>query len=96
MYGDLAIALKGPVLAIFFYSTYVFMQLFIEQLLYGIKILILFVLAFLCLANIYRPSLGKVQLGRPNPTPVQLLNFYLRRKRKVILTETGAACFKIC
>ena len=38
MYGDLAIALKGPVLANLFYSTYVFMKLFIEQLLCRIKL----------------------------------------------------------
>ena len=37
---------------------------------------------FFCLANIYWPRLGKVQLGRPNSKPIQLLNFYLRRKRK--------------
>ena len=37
---------------------------------------------FFCLANIYRPSLGKVRLGRPNLKPLQPLNFYLRRKRK--------------
>ena len=35
-----------------------------------------------CSANIYRPSLGKVWLGRLNPKPIQPLNFYLRRKRK--------------
>ena len=33
-------------------------------------------------ANIYRPSLGKVQLGRPNQNLIQPLNFYLRRKKK--------------
>ena len=37
-------------------------------------------LHFFCLANIYRPSLGEVQLGRPNSTPLQGLNFYLRKK----------------
>ena len=36
---------------------------------------------FLCLANIYRPSLRKVWLGRPNPKPLQPFNFYLRSKR---------------
>ena len=35
---------------------------------------------FFCLANIYRPSLGKVWLGRPNPNLFESLNFYLRRK----------------
>ena len=35
-----------------------------------------------CLDNIYRPSLGKLQLGRPNPKPIPLLNFYLRRRKK--------------
>ena len=37
---------------------------------------------FFCLANIYRPSLGKMQLGRPNPNQFQALNFYFRRKKK--------------
>ena len=36
-------------------------------------------------ANIYRPILGKVRLGRPNPIRIQPLNFYLRRKKKTIL-----------
>ena len=34
---------------------------------------------FLCPINIYRPSLGKVWLGRPNPKQLQMLNFYLRK-----------------
>ena len=38
---------------------------------------------FFCPANIHRPSLGKVQLGRPNPNLAQSL--YLRRKKKTIL-----------
>ena len=37
---------------------------------------------FFCPANIYRPSLGKVRLGRPNPKLLQPLNFYCKRKRK--------------
>ena len=37
---------------------------------------------FLCPANIYRPSLGQVWLGRPNPKPIAGLNFYLRRRKK--------------
>ena len=37
---------------------------------------------FFCPANIYRPSLGKVWLGRPNPKLIPLLNFYLGRRRK--------------
>ena len=41
---------------------------------------------FFCLANIYRPSLGKVWLGRPNSKPIPPHNFYLgRRKKKTIL-----------
>ena len=36
---------------------------------------------FFCPANIYRPSLGKVRLGRPNPNQSQLINFYLRIKK---------------
>ena len=46
------------------------------------KIIALFVLAFFCPADIYRPSLGKVRLGRPNPNLSQSLNIYLRRKGK--------------
>ena len=37
---------------------------------------------FLCQADIYRPSLGKAQLGRANQKPIHPLNFCLRRKRK--------------
>ena len=37
---------------------------------------------FFCPANIYRPSLEKVRFCRPNPNPLQPLNFYLTRKRK--------------
>ena len=43
---------------------------------------IIFSWFFFCPVNIYRPTLGKVGLGRPNPKPIQPLNFYLRRKRK--------------
>ena len=58
------------------------MQLCIEQLLYRIKLSALFVVAiFFCPANIYRLSLGKVQLGKPNQTPLQGINFYLRKKK---------------
>ena len=35
---------------------------------------------FFCPANIYRPSLGKVGLGRPNPNLSQSLNIYFRKK----------------
>ena len=58
------------------------MQLCIEQLLYRIKLHVVFVLAFFCPANIYRPSQGKARLGRNNPTQLQRLNFYLRRNKK--------------
>ena len=40
---------------------------------------------FFCPANIYRPSLGKVWLGRSNPKLIQPLNFYLRRKKSILL-----------
>ena len=40
---------------------------------------------FFCPANIYRPSLGKVRLGRPNQKLIQPPNFYLRRKKITIL-----------
>ena len=43
---------------------------------------IIFSCLFFGIANIYWPSLGKVQLGRPNPKLLQTLNFYLERKRK--------------
>ena len=42
---------------------------------------------FFCSPNIYRPSLGEVRLGRPNPKPIQPLNFYLRRKKNTILLK---------
>ena len=45
---------------------------------------------FFCPANIYWPSLGKVRLGRPNPKPLQPLNFYLRRKKKLFYSELYA------
>ena len=45
------------------------------------------ILSIICSANIYRPSLGKVQLGRPNPKPIPPLNLYLRRKKKTILPQ---------
>ena len=41
-------------------------------------------LPFFCLVNIYRLSLRKVGLGRPNPKLLQPLNLYLRKKRKKI------------
>ena len=56
------------------------MQLCIERL-YRIKLKVLFLLAIFCPANIYRPSLWKVRLGRPNPNQSQSLNFYLRMKK---------------
>ena len=46
------------------------------------KILSILCSCFFCEANIYRPGLGKVRLGRPNPKLLQPLNFYLRRKKK--------------
>ena len=45
---------------------------------------------FFCPTNIYRPSPGKVQFGRPNPTPLQQLNFYFRRKKKPFHSELHA------
>ena len=74
------------------------MQLCIQQL-YRIKLEVLFVLAFFCLANIYRTSLGKEQLGKPNPNQSKSLNFYLRRKKNILLriecTTMFAARFAI-
>ena len=45
---------------------------------------------FFCPANIYRPSLGKVRLGRPNPNLSQPINIYLRRKKKTFYSELYA------
>ena len=45
---------------------------------------------FLYLANIYRPSLGKVQLGKPNPNQYKSLNFCLRRGKKIFYSELYA------
>ena len=42
---------------------------------------------FFCPGNIYRSSLGKVRLGRPNPKLPQPLNFYLRRKEKTYASQ---------
>ena len=50
---------------------------------------------FFCPGNIYRSSLGKVRLGRPNPKPPQPLNFYLRRKRKNICITTYQSLISI-
>ena len=48
---------------------------------------------FFGLPNIYRPSLGKVWLGRPNPKSIQLLNFYLRKKKIPFYSELcGLQC----
>ena len=44
------------------------------------KIITIICLVFFCSANIYRPSLGKVQFGVPNPKQIQSFNFYLRGK----------------
>ena len=40
--------------------------------------------------NIYRPSLMKVQLGRPNPKQLHPLNFYFRKKKlfRIVCTTT--------
>ena len=53
------------------------------------KIMII-IIFFFCLANIYWPSLGKVQLGRPNPKPIQPINFYLRMRKKEFYSELYA------
>ena len=37
---------------------------------------------FFCLANIYRPSLGKEWLGRPNPPPTTTAQFLSQKKKK--------------
>ena len=42
-------------------------------------------MSFFCHANMYRPSLGKVQLGRPNPKPIQPLIFLSQKKKKTLL-----------
>ena len=39
---------------------------------------------FFCLANIYRPSLEKVWLARPNPKLIQPPNFYHTRKKNIL------------
>ena len=36
---------------------------------------------FVCKANIYRPSIWKVQLGRPNLKQIQLHNFIWEEKK---------------
>ena len=54
------------------------------------KILSIICSCFFCEANIYRPGLGKVRLGRPNPKLLQPLNFYFRRKKKTFYSELYA------
>ena len=51
---------------------------------------------FFCRANIYRPSLGKVRLGRSNQTSLQRLNFYLRKKQKNILLRIACTTTLHC
>ena len=46
-------------------------------------------LHFFCPANIYRPSLYKVRLGRHNPKPIQLLNLK-KKKKKTFYSELYA------
>ena len=45
---------------------------------------------FFCPDNIYRLSLGKVRLGRPNPKLFESLNFYLTRKKNTFYSELYA------
>ena len=60
------------------------------------KIIILFVLAFFCPANIYRPSLGKLWLDRPNPklwevvpNNIRVANLQLTKKHDFLLLQVG-------
>ena len=48
------------------------------------KIINIICSSFFCPANIYRPTLMKVLLGRPNTKPIQLVNFYLRWKKNIL------------
>ena len=49
---------------------------------------------FFYLANIYRPSLGKVQFGWPNPNQSPSLNFYLKGKKNILhrIVSTTMLC----
>ena len=51
---------------------------------------------FFCPANIYRPSLGKVRLGRPNQKPLPAFNFYLRIKKNAILLRIARSTMPCC
>ena len=42
---------------------------------------------FLCLANIYRPGLGKVRLGWPNPKTISGAQFLSQKKQKKLSTQ---------
>ena len=80
--------LRGPYQQNFFFIIRFYAILHITTIVHNKIISIVCSCFFFCLANIYRPCLGKVQLGRPNgpnPNQPQSLNFYLRRK---IITKT--------
>ena len=51
-------------------------------------------LPFFCLANIYRPSLGKMRLGRPNQNQSISLKFYLRKKKNILLRIVCTTMFR--
>ena len=53
------------------------------------KIIALFAL-FFCPANIYRTSLQKVRLGRPNPHPTTTARFLSQKKKKTFYSELYA------
>ena len=50
---------------------------------------------FFCRANIYRPSPGKVWLGKPNPNLSQSLNIYLRRKKNILLRIVCTTAYSV-
>ena len=69
-----------------------------KQLLHRIKLYVLFVLAFFCGANIYTPSLEKVQLGRPRPLPntTTVAQFLSQKKEKNILLRIACTTTSHC
>ena len=63
--SDPLIPLKGTIPADFFIIIRFYAIMLITNIVHNKIISIICSCLFFCLANIYRPSLGKVQLGRP-------------------------------
>ena len=75
--------IKGPYRQkIFFFIIHFYVIMHRTTIVQNKIISIIWSWLFLGPDNIYRPSLGKVRLARPNKKPLPAFNFYLRKKRK--------------